>query len=66
MLFKNLVYRCSSTIFRESSEFCDLEWSTSEAELRRKQFEQTEAQIAKWQLEYLKIEKQVRKALRMN
>ena len=49
-------------IDREVKEFCELEWSNSKSEMRREELEEQELLISKWQLEYLKIENQIKSA----
>ena len=49
-------------IDREVKDFCKLEWSHSKSEVRRKELDEQEKLISKWQMEYLKIENQVKSA----
>ena len=57
------VQREIQMIDKEVKDFCQLEWSNSKSEMRRKELEEQELQISKWQLkEYLKIENQIKSA----
>ncbi|XP_063719768.1 interferon-induced GTP-binding protein Mx1-like [Symsagittifera roscoffensis] len=56
------VQREIQMIDREVKDFCELQWSNSKSEMRRKELEEQELLISKWQLEYLKIESQIKSA----